>query len=58
VLAKCGVQVSLTDLFGVAGNDLLDRLQDGDRLPGPYTARVRSLRRLIDDLDFEKRGGE
>ena len=53
VLAKCGVQVSLTDLFGVAGNDLLDRLQDGDRLPGPYTARVRSLRRLIDDLDFE-----
>ena len=26
VLAKCGVQVSMRDLFGVAGTDLLDRL--------------------------------
>ena len=49
VLAKCGIQVSLTDLFGVAGNDLLDRLQ----LPAPYAARVSSLRRLLEDLDFE-----
>jgi transposase len=49
VLAKCGIQVSLTDLFGVAGADLLDRLE----LPTPYAARVASLRRLIDDLDFE-----
>jgi transposase len=31
VLAKCGVQVLLSDLFGVAGNELLDRLQ----LPAP-----------------------
>jgi transposase len=53
VLAKCGVQVSLTDLFGVSGLELLDRLVDQDRLPTPYAARVRSLRRLIDDLDFE-----
>jgi transposase len=49
VLAKCGIQVSLTDLFGVAGNDQLDRLQ----LPAPYAARVASLRRLLDDLEFE-----
>jgi transposase len=49
VLAKCGIQVSLTDLFGVAGNDLLDRLQ----LSAPYAARVSSLRRLLEDLDFE-----
>ena len=53
VLAKCGVQVSLTDLFGVAGLELLDRFQEGQRLPTPYLARVRSLRRVIDDLDFE-----
>ena len=49
VLAKCGVQVSVTDLFGVAGNDLLDRLE----LPAPYAARIASLRRLIDDVEFE-----
>src|SRR3954447_3464687 len=49
VLAKCGVQVLMSDLFGIAGNDLLDRL----RLPAPYAARVASLRRLIEDLDFE-----
>ena len=51
MLAKCGIQVSLTDLFGVAGNDLLDRLRL--RLPTPYAARVSSLRRLLEDLDFE-----
>jgi transposase len=49
VLAKCGVQVLLSDLFGVAGNELLDRLQ----LPAPYAARVASLRRLMEELDFE-----
>ncbi len=53
VLAKCGVPVSLSDLFGVAGTEVLDRLVDGGRLPGPYVARVRSLRRVIEDLDFE-----
>jgi transposase len=53
VLAKCGVPISLNDLFGVAGNEVLDRLVKHDRLPGPYAARVRSLRRLIEDLDFE-----
>src|SRR5215218_4265372 len=53
VLAKCGVQVALTDLFGVAGTELLDRLRDQQRLPSVYAARIASLRRLIDDLDFE-----
>jgi transposase len=49
VLAKCGVQVGMSDLFGVEGTALLDRLS----LPAPYRARVGSLRRLIDALDFE-----
>ena len=49
VLAKCGVQVLMSDLFGLAGTQLLDRLD----LPAPYAARIASLRRLIDDLDFE-----
>jgi len=49
VLAKCGVQVLLSDLFGVEGNRLLDRLG----LPAPYAARVASLRRLLEDLEFE-----
>ena len=35
VLAKCGIQVSMTDLFGLAGTDLLDRLE----LPKPRTRR-------------------
>ncbi|MGH3499409.1 MAG: IS110 family transposase [Nocardioidaceae bacterium] len=49
VLAKCGVQVAVSDLFGVEGAELLDRLH----LPPPYAARIASLRRLIDDIDFE-----
>jgi transposase len=49
VLAKCGVQVLMSDLFGLEGTELLDRLD----LPGPYAARIRSLRRIIDALDFE-----
>jgi transposase len=53
VLAKCGVQVTLTDLFGVAGTELLDRLRDEQRLPSVYAARIASLRRLMTDLDFE-----
>src|SRR5215212_6527256 len=35
VLAKCGVHVPMSDLFGVAGIQLLDRLD----LPAPYAAR-------------------
>ena len=49
VLAKCGVQVAMTDLFGLAGTELLDRLD----LPVPYAARIASLRRVMDGLDFE-----
>src|SRR5512144_689607 len=49
VLAKCGVAVPMSDLFGVGGRDLLDRLQ----LPTAYTARIASLRRIMDLLDFE-----
>jgi transposase len=49
VLAKCGVQVLMSDLFGVAGTTLLDQLD----LPAPYAARIGSLRRLMDLLDFE-----
>jgi transposase len=49
VLAKCGIQVSMTDLFGLAGTALLDRLD----LPAPYAARIASLRRVMDTLDFE-----
>jgi transposase len=49
VLAKHGVQVAVSDLFGVGGRQLLDQLV----LDPPFTARIASLRRLIDALDFE-----
>jgi transposase len=53
VLAKCGVAVPMSDLFGVDGTALLDRLRDSSRLAAPYAARIGSLRRVIDLLDFE-----
>jgi transposase len=49
VLAKCGVAVPMSDLFGVGGQRLLDEL----RLPPAYAGRIASLRRLIDGFDFE-----
>jgi transposase len=49
VLAKQGVKVAVSDLFGVGGQQLLDRLALG----APYAARVDSLRRLIDAFTFE-----
>jgi transposase len=49
VLAKCGVAVPMSDLFGVGGRQLLDGLA----LPGVYAGRIASLRRLIDSFDFE-----
>ncbi len=49
VLAKCGVSVPMSDLFGVSGQKLLDELA----LPAAYAGRVASLRRLIDAFDFE-----
>jgi transposase len=48
-LNRMEYEFSLTDLFGVSGLELLDRLD----LAAPYAARVASLRRLLDDLDFE-----
>ena len=49
VLAKEGVKVSMTDLFGVAGNRLLNELC----LAEAYGARVESLRELICAYDGE-----
>jgi transposase len=49
VLAKEGVRVPMSDLFGVAGTQLLDELA----LDAPFHARVLSLRRLIDAYTFE-----
>ena len=49
VLAKCGIQIPMSDLFGPEGTQLLDRVD----LPRPYAARMQSLRRLIEDLDEE-----
>jgi transposase len=53
VLAKCGIQVLMSDLFGLEGTDLLNELRDQKRLPTAYAARIASLRRLMDALDFE-----
>jgi transposase len=49
VLAKQGVHVPMSDLFGVGGAKLLDELA----LDAPFQARVLSLRRLIDAFTFE-----
>lgn len=49
VLAKEGVHVPMSDLFGLAGNALLDRLE----LDGAFLIRVESLRDLIIALDNE-----
>jgi transposase len=49
VLAKEGVNVPMSDLFGVAGQHLLDKVQ----LANAYRIRVESLRDLIEHLDRE-----
>ena len=49
VLASAGIAVPISDLFGVAGNDLLDRVV----LPGAMRAKVVSCRHLIGILDLE-----
>jgi len=49
VLAKQGVSVAVSDLFGVGGQKLLDELC----LDAPFNARVLSLRRLVDAFTFE-----
>jgi transposase len=49
VLAKLGIPVTCTDIFGVWGNTWLDGLA----LPQPYAGKVASLRTLISDLATE-----
>jgi transposase len=49
VLAKEGVRVPMSDLFGVGGSQLLDEL----RLGRAYGLRVASLRRLLVGYDQE-----
>lgn len=49
VLAGAGVQVAMSDLFGVAGSGLLERVE----LAPAFRARVNSALRLIANLDFE-----
>lgn len=49
VLAKCGIAVPMSDLFGIEGLKLLERVQ----IPAAYSARIQSLQRLIDDLEVE-----
>ncbi|MDA8379746.1 MAG: hypothetical protein M0020_02785 [Actinomycetota bacterium] len=49
VLAKEGVHVPMTDLFGVAGTKLLESVP----LASAYAARVESLRNLIESFDRE-----
>jgi transposase len=49
VLAKGGVWVPMTDLFGVEGNLLLDKIT----MPAPYKERIASLRRFIEAFDAE-----
>jgi len=49
VLAKLGIPVSHSDLFGVHGQEWLDGLH----LPQPYAGKVASLRQLNGELTGE-----
>ena len=49
VLAKQGLHIAVSDLFGVGGRQLLATAP----LDGPYRARVHACCRLIDTVDFE-----
>ena len=49
VLAKQGVHVPVSDLFGVGGSRLLGELE----LDAPFHGRVHSLRRLVEAFTFE-----
>jgi transposase len=49
VLAKCGIAVTRSDIFGPGGGIWLDGLP----LPAPYAGKVASLRALIGVLDGE-----
>jgi transposase len=54
VMAKNGVLPSRWDMFGLGGSAQPDALE----LPAAYTARIDSLRRLVDILDGEVAGFE
>jgi transposase len=49
VLAGCGVQVPMSDLFGLGGKQLLQRVE----LPLAFRARIGSATRVLECLDFE-----
>jgi transposase len=49
VLAKQGLHIAVSDLFGLGGRELLAKAP----LDGPYRARVDALCRLIAAVDFE-----
>jgi transposase len=49
VLAKQGLHIAVSDVFGVGGRQLLATTP----LDGPYRARVDALCRLVDAVDFE-----
>jgi transposase len=49
VLAGAGVQVPMSDLFGVAGQQLLQRVE----LPPACRARISSAIRVLESLNFE-----
>jgi transposase len=49
VLAKLGIPVTCSDIFGVWGNTWLDGLA----LPQPYAGKVASLRQLVAELGTE-----
>jgi transposase len=49
VLAACGVQVPMSDLFGLGSQQLLQRVE----LPPAFRARIGSTTRVLECLDFE-----
>ena len=49
VLAKLGIAIPCTDIFGAAGSAWLDQL----RLPQPYAGKVTSLRQVAGELSAE-----
>ncbi len=53
ILASAGVTVPMTDLFGLAGTELLDRLCRQQRLGEVDRWRVVSLRRVLELVDGE-----
>ena len=53
VLAHAGIWVPMSDLFGVAGQQLLAELSAGDRLSIESRSRLDSTLRVIGALEFE-----